>query len=227
VQPLVAELADTMAVDLLGYGLSDKPNSPEPSLPVQCRLMVGLLEQLELTDVVVVGHDIGGGVAQLLALAAPQRVTQLVLLDTIAYDSFPEPNIARMAEPGWDERIQQVDLVKGLGRSLAAGISTPPDPGLAELYAAPFEGAEGRAAYLRAARALHTQDLARRAPEVEQLVIPVEVVWGSDDPFQPLVVGRRLADSLPNARLTVLEGGSHFTPEDFAEQIATVIRDIL
>lgn len=39
----------------------------------------------------VVGHDIGGGIARLLALRARNRVTGLVLASSIAYDSFPEP----------------------------------------------------------------------------------------------------------------------------------------
>lgn len=230
VQPRLAERAATIAVDLLGYGQSDKPADPAPTLPNQVSALHALLTAGDLTDVLVVGHDIGGGVAQLLALAAPDRVSGLVLVDTICYDSFPEPTIARLADAEWDDRIQGVDLAAGLRRSLAKGLTAPDDATLSALaaqYAAPFQGADGRAAYLRAARALHTEDLAARMPEVERLDIPVHVVWGERDPFQPLDYGLRLQAALRNATLHTAADGSHFLPEDHPGAVAEVIEAAL
>ncbi|WP_067909100.1 alpha/beta fold hydrolase [Actinomadura rubrobrunea] len=227
VQPRLAERADTIAVDLLGYGESAKPAEPAPTLPVQAGLLHTLLEQWDLTDVLVVGHDIGGGVAQLLAVRAPDRVTGLVLVDTVAYDSFPEPTIARLRDPGWDDRIQSIDLAAGLRKSLVKGLGDPAaaTPELAAMYAAPFEGREGRAAYLRAARALRTEDLSTVMDEVERLKCRVLVVWGEDDPFQPIRYGERLAAALPNATLVTVAGARHFLPEDRGEELARLILD--
>jgi pimeloyl-ACP methyl ester carboxylesterase len=226
VQPSLAREADTIAVDLLGYGDSSKPDSPEPSLPVQARLLGQLLLAWDLRDVLVVGHDIGGGVAQLLALAAPDRVSGLVLIDSIAYDSFPEPTIARLSDPSWDERIQHVDLAAGLRRSLTKGLSSRDDKAiddLAQLYAAPFDGPAGRAAYLRAARALHTSDLAEAMPAVEKLPIPVRLIWGEDDLFQPVQNAQRLARALPCGELVVIPGACHFLPEDRPSLLAGLL----
>lgn len=227
VQPHLAGEADTIAVDLLGYGESDKPEAVSPTLPTQVRLLAGLLERWDLHDVLVVGHDIGGGIAQLLALRAPGRVTGLVLASSIAYDSFPEPTIARLRDPGWDERIQHIDLAAGLRRSLLKGLSERPEVAVADLaerYAAPFAGPEGRRAYLRAARAPRTEDLADRMGAVEDLPIPVWLVWGSEDPFQPLRYGQRLAAALRRSSLTVIEGARHFLPEDHPTQLIEVVR---
>jgi 2-hydroxymuconate-semialdehyde hydrolase len=101
VQPNLTPHADTIAVDLLGYGESDKPATPLPSLPVQVDLLDKLLRRWDLRDILVVGHDIGGGIAQLLALRRPDRLSGLVLVDSIAYDSFPEPTIDRLKDPHW------------------------------------------------------------------------------------------------------------------------------
>lgn len=225
VQPAVAATAATCAVDLLGYGRSAKPADLEPSLPVQAELLAGLLDAREWDDVTVVGHDIGGGVAQLLALRATRRIRALVLVDSIAYDSFPEPTIARLADPVWDDRILGANLVRGFAKSLSAGTSLPPEriDRLARRYADPFDGDEGRRAYLRAARALHTGDLAARMPEVERLPIPVHVVWGSDDQFQPVGYAHRLHAAIPTSTLRIIDDAGHFLPHDRPEAITETI----
>ena len=227
IQPNLINAADTIAVDLLGYGESDKPETVAPTLPTQVRLLATLIERWDLRDVLVVGHDIGGGIAQLLALRAQRRVTGLVLIDSIAYDSFPEPTIARLKDPGWDERILNVDLAAGLRRSLVKGLRDGAEVAAADiaaLYALPFAGPEGRRAYLRAARALRTEDLADHMAAVEALAIPAWLVWGSADPFQPLDYGKRLAGALRRSSLTVIEGGSHFLPEDHPQELTDLLR---
>ncbi|HEY1996989.1 alpha/beta fold hydrolase [Paraburkholderia sp.] len=91
-----------VAFDLLGYGASSKPADVDLGIANQAQLIEQALGQLDWESGIVVGHDIGGGVAQLLAANRPRMVRKLVLVDTIAYDSFPEPGIARLKEPVWD-----------------------------------------------------------------------------------------------------------------------------
>jgi pimeloyl-ACP methyl ester carboxylesterase len=230
VQPQLILHADVVAVDLLGYGESDKPDSPSPTLPVQAGLLAQLLQDWDLREVVVVGHDIGGGIAQLLAVRAPERISALLLIDSITYDSFPEPTIARLADPAWDQRIQEIDLAAGLERSLRKGVTAPDDVATAEiaaLYAAPFAGPAGRAAYLRAARAVRTDDLVSVMPTVEALTIPVRLLWGDDDPFQPVEYARRLAAALTDAHLAIVPGGRHFLPEDHPEAVVSATLELL
>ena len=227
VQPTLAAEADVLAVDLLGYGKSGKPMEPPPSLPVQAALLVQLLEEEDLHDVLVVGHDIGGGIAQLMAVERPERLAGLVLVNTIAYDSWPEPGVARLKDPAWDERLPTIDLAAGLQRSLQKGLvrQERATRELAVAYAEPFEEVEGRRAYLRAARALQTADLLSRSEEVEAIDLPVHIVWGTQDPFQPVEYGRRLADRLSRSRLTTWDDASHFVPEDVPERLAELLLD--
>jgi 2-hydroxymuconate-semialdehyde hydrolase len=62
-------------------------------------------------------------------------------------------------------------------------------------YERPFHRAEGRLAYLRAARALRTEELSSRMDAVEKLELPTLVVWGAEDVFQPLESGEHLAQT--------------------------------
>jgi pimeloyl-ACP methyl ester carboxylesterase len=90
-------------------------------------------------------------------------------------------------------------------------------------YERPFQGVSGRQAYLRAARALRTEELSTRALDIERLQIPTLVVWGASDTFQPLRYGQRLAEAMPSAELEVIEGAGHFLPEDAPDPLAQSI----
>ena len=221
---LVGAGLPTLAVDLLGYGSSDKPTGVDLGIAAQARLLAAALRLLDWERGTIVGHDIGGGVAQLLAVTHPELVDRLVLVDTIAYDSFPEPGIARLKEPAWDAILgaPDFDLKKGLAKGFTRGMvnSARVTPDLIDAYERPFRGTEGRLAYLRAARALRTEELTSQMGAVERLTIPTLIVWGAEDPFQPLRYGERLANAMPHARLDVIERASHFLPEDAPDQLA-------
>src|SRR5207249_3727418 len=85
--PLLASRMRVVAPDLLGYGRSAKPKDTDLSITAQAGYVAELLDHLGIEKAAVVGHDIGGGVAQLLAFAG--RAAALVLMDAICFDVWP------------------------------------------------------------------------------------------------------------------------------------------
>ena len=217
----------TVAVDLLGYGESDKPMEADLGIAAQARRIVELLKLLSLRDVVLIGHDIGAGVAQLVALARPDIVAGFVVVDGIAYDSFPEPGIARLKDPAWSQILgaPDFDLAKGFAKGLRRGMfhSDRVTDDLVALYERPFHGVDGRLAYLRAARALRTEELSTKTEEIERLDLPMLAVWGEHDDFQPAANGKRLAAAMRRGRFVSIADASHFSPEDAPDRIAALI----
>jgi pimeloyl-ACP methyl ester carboxylesterase len=122
---LVAAGREVITIDMLGYGASDKPVDADLGIAAQARLISRVLSQIEWQGGTVVGHDIGGGVAQLLAVDNRERVRNLIIVDSIAYDSFPEPGIARLKDAAWDGILGATDfdvvrgLTKGFSRTVA------------------------------------------------------------------------------------------------------------
>jgi 2-hydroxymuconate-semialdehyde hydrolase len=216
-----------IAFDLLGYGQSSKPDDVDLGVSSQARFIAAALQRIGWSGGTVVGHDVGGGVSQLLALDTAANVERLVLVDTIAYDSFPEPGIARLKDSIWDDILgaPDFDLKKGLKKGLRKGIvnSDRITHELVDMYEGPFSGVLGRLAYLRAARALKSTDLMSRAQEIEKLTIPVLIVWGAQDTFQPLRYGQQLAEALVYSQLHVVEHAGHFLPEDSPNILGNVI----
>jgi 2-hydroxymuconate-semialdehyde hydrolase len=218
-----------LAFDLLGYGDSSKPVDVDLGIANQAKLIGEALEQPGWKSGTLVGHDIGGGVAQLLAATRPDLVEKLVLVDSIAYDSFPEPGIARLKDPAWDQILgaEDFDLKKGLTKGFQRGMVRKSEV-TAELiaeYGRPFNGVDGRKAYLRAARALRSEDLVSQTAEIERIQMPTLIVWGAQDEFQPLAYGEKLAGVLRNARIEVVQDAGHFLPEDAPETLGKMIVD--
>lgn len=227
--PLLAERFLVYAPDLFGYGDSEKPEGVDLSVSAQADYLYEFMQKVGWERGSVVGHDIGGGIAQLLAVRYPWAVRKLVLIDTIAYDSWPVPEIARLKEPVWDQIMETLDLAKGFKKGFLRGVfhqERVTDQLIAE-YVRPFEGFEGRMAYLRAARALRTEDLLAHVKAIEALQIPVLIIWGEGDEFQPLRYGQTLKERLPNARLVVVPEAGHFILEDKPEEVARLIQGFL
>src|ERR1700716_2709837 len=101
---------DVLAPDLLGYGDSDKRLDADLAIAAQERDIVAFLETLGVHQVAVAGHDIGGGVAQLMAVDEPERVARLILIDSIVDNNWPVAQIARLKEPVWDQLMVNIDL---------------------------------------------------------------------------------------------------------------------
>ena len=226
VAPRLADAFTVYVPDLLGYGRSDKPEEADLSVAAQARYMEAVMDRFGMTSVVLVGHDIGGGVCQILAARHPSKIRRYVLIDSIGYDSWPESTIARLKDPGWRDRIVKLDLARGFTKGLQAGVFHEDlvTDELVAAWAGPFSGAGGALAYLRAARALNGTDLVDRQEEIESYPGPVLVLWGRHDSFQPLEVGERLVRGLSNAHLEVLDEAGHWVTEDHPEEVARRIR---
>jgi 2-hydroxymuconate-semialdehyde hydrolase len=227
VPSLVDQGFEVIVFDLLGFGDSSKPTHVDLGVASQATYIAAALRQLGWDGGAIVGHDIGGGVAQLVCLNDPQAAKHLVLLDSIAYDSFPEPSIARLKELVWDGLLgaPDFDLQKGLAKGFARGMVHQEriTPELIRAYERPFRGVEGRLAYLRAARALRTEELSNRMAEIEKLTLPTLILWGAEDVFQAMQYGMRLANAMPRAQFVKVDQAGHFLPEDEPALVARSI----
>src|SRR5437660_9358393 len=121
---ILPQLASTKravyAIDMLGYGEADHPWQSDTSIWGHADCLSFLFEQLNLTNIVLVGHGIGGGVAQLLATRlCIERVAALVLLDTICYEysfapNWPLSDMQKYQDPEIGKELELKDLIADL-----------------------------------------------------------------------------------------------------------------
>lgn len=223
---LLAETSRVIAPDLLGYGFSDKRDCFDRSVRRQAHMIAGLLDVLDLAAATVVGHDIGGAVAQVLAVDYPDRVHGLVLVDSVAYGSWPSSSMASLADPNLLDRPDEI--VEIVRHDAKFGHDEDAD---AEKFSrnlsAPYESEGAWRSMVRNASALntnHTMELARRLGDVE---VPALVLWGEEDPWQPLSDAEKLATDIPGAELVTVPHASHWLPFDRPRQTAQQLERFL
>jgi pimeloyl-ACP methyl ester carboxylesterase len=214
---------------MVGYAGSI-PEGPGRDISVaqQAEYLAAWLEARDLGPVLVVGHDLGGGVAQILAVRHPALVRGLVLMNAICYDSWPIPSVrlmqatsglvASLPRPALRLLLASLFLRGHDDRACARESFAEHWPA----YAAPG----GAAALAHQVRALHTQDTLVIAEALKDLELPARLVWGAADQFQKVGYGERLARDL-RAPLDRIEGGKHFVPEDHADRVAAAINSVL
>jgi 2-hydroxymuconate-semialdehyde hydrolase len=223
--PMLAPRFRAIAPDLLGYGDSTKPEDPEAlTIGSQARYVAELLEGLGVTAFAAVGHDIGGGVAQLLALEG--GATTLILADSISFDSWPIEAVKMLqaADPGEADQ----ELVKGVvSLALDTGMAAPErltDEDRTE-YLRPWLA--DPPSLFRAARGLDGVGLTGTEERLGALDARALVVWGEEDAYQPAVLAERLGEALPGATVALLPGCGHYVTEDAPQAVLPLISEYL
>jgi pimeloyl-ACP methyl ester carboxylesterase len=189
-----------------------------------------LLEALELTDVVLVGNDTGGAVAQIVATSHGDRLGSLVLTSCDAFEHFPppilKPFIAAAKLPAAFAAAAQPLRTK-LGRKRAYGALAHADidqlvqewlrPGLTDKRI--------REDLRRFTASLKKESTMRAAERLPEFTKPALIAWSADDAFFPLEDGKRLAAALPDARFEVIEGARTFSMIDQPDALADLVAE--
>lgn len=224
-----------VAPDLPGYGRTRTSPSVDHSLTGCAELMGRWLDASGSGPAWVVGHDVGGAVAQILAVRRPDLVCALTLVNSVADGSWPAPR-ARFAR--WAARAGLHRATAGAGlipnaflrRAVRRGFGDPAaaDDGVLDrvVWDGKFTEREGRAAFERHLVAMDRRGLGAIVDALPMLPMPCQLVWGSQDPFQPWeVAGRRLQGLLPDPEVVLLEGCGHLTPLECPSRLAQALLD--
>jgi 2-hydroxymuconate-semialdehyde hydrolase len=225
--PLLASRFRVIVPDLIGTGESAKPADAPLGLIAQARYTRELVEGLGIDRIAVIGHSIGGGVAQLLAMDAP-GVDAMVLISSTAFDAWPTTLTKEIQRTPPEQEVELL-IRSGIRAAFRAGM-TDPDRMTEEhiaVYLRPWSGPDGVAAFFRFARALDGRGLMGREEDLGRLEIPVLIFWGEEDPFYPSSIAERLNEAIPSSTLGLLPGCGHFLVEDAIETIGPMIYEYL
>jgi pimeloyl-ACP methyl ester carboxylesterase len=234
VAPELAKTHRVIAVDLKGFGQSDKPFDSRYSVFDQAELLAQLIVDKDLRNLTLVGHSFGGGIALLLALEANDRlegrIAKLVLLDSIAYPQ----NIPVFF------RLLDVPLVSHLGVSMippsvqtrvalriAYFDDSKIDQDEVDAYAAPLRTAAGKHAIIYSARQIVPDGLAEISERYKTIELPTLILWCDHDRIVPLEVGLKLRRTLPNSTLRLVEDCGHMPQEEQPESTLKLLQGFL
>jgi len=224
---IVAEGFTLIAPDLPGFGSSDRPGGVSYDYDHQASRILQALDELSLERFAVLGHSLGGGVAMELAVAAPERVSALVLVGTVPPTWRPRGRVlrslVRLVDEGPVERAEAwlrfILRLPGLGH-LAVRVASGVWFASSDLIAYLDESRDSAEALVRLGVAGPSPNLADR---LARLDLPTLVVWGDRDRVFSKAGGRRLAKLIPGARLVIFEKAGHVPHAEAGERLVAEV----
>ena len=166
------------------------------------------------TDLVIVGHSLGGGIALLYGLKYPENVKGLICLGSGA-----RLRVAPMLLEGLEKAIADNENTQAFAENALSLV----DPELAEVITRRMEE-NGLAAILNDLRACDKFDIMDRLAEIN---LPLLAISATDDIMTPPKYSQYLADHMHNATAVTIQGGTHFVFAEKPEEVNPAIEDFL
>ena len=252
-QPVLAELLPTYAIDLLGFGRSDQPRARLKDEPISAdavhygfdlwgQQVADFCDAVVQRPVLLVGNSIGGVVALRAAQLLGKRCRGVVLIDCAqrlmddkqlstqpAWMAWIRPLLKTMVRQRWLSTALFRNAARpGVIRSVlkqAYPSGDNIDDDLVDLLFQPTQR-RGAAEAFRGFINLFDDYLAPQL--MEQLSIPVDLVWGEKDPWEPLDEAKRWKDDIRCIRsLTVIAGAGHCPHDEMPSEVNKSLKSIL
>jgi pimeloyl-ACP methyl ester carboxylesterase len=167
---------------------------------------VGLLDELDLGDVTLIGNSFGGWVAAEIALLDSPRVSGAVIIDGIGIEveGHPVTDVSGLA-PAEIQKLSFHDPTKAPAPPTPAGSGPSPDIQALIGYAGP------------------TMSDPTLMERLRELKLPVHVIWGAGDGIVDPAYGEAYATAIPGSTFTLLANTGHLpqieTPEELLDAI--------
>jgi 2-hydroxymuconate-semialdehyde hydrolase len=222
--PELAKHRRVIAPDMLGFGYSERPEDQVYTRERWMNHAIGVLDELGLDQVDLVGNSFGGGLALAMAIDHPKRIRRLVLMGSVGV-SFP---ITEGLDKGWGyepslENMRQLMDVFAYDKSLLTEelaemrYQASIRPGFQESFAAMFP----------APRQRWIESLASNEEDIRALSHETLILHGREDEIIPLDVSYRLTDLINRAQLHVFGRCGHWTQIEHANRFARLVNDFL
>ena len=229
--------------DWIGYGRSSRRDSGETSAVSRQQELLAVCDALQLEQAVLVGHDASGPEAIEFALAHPERVARLVLLNTY-YGRRPNLRlpemIALMADPVLtpltdalvNDPNQRLWLLAYTGRRFGLDDSLPPG-GIGTVSILPqFFGDNSQSDALDEIRswtaalpaALDRQDAVIGSARLQTVQAPVSVIFGRHDPNLTPDVAQHICALFTKSEVHLIDRASHWPQWDQPDKVADLIK---
>lgn len=196
------------AIDLLGYGQSDRPATSTYSIAEQATVVQAFLDSQHLDHASLAGWSMGGWVAMRVAANQPQRIDRLMLYDAAGYRFVPT----------FDAAIFSPKTPRELNTLYAQLMPHPPR--MPDFIARDIlRRMQGRGWVVQRSVASMETAVDVMDGKLSALHMPVLIVFGSDDSLIPPAVGRTMHTEIPQSVLELYDGCGHLAPSLCSDRV--------
>ncbi len=217
--PLLMKQYSIIAVDLPGFGKSEKSTSFIYTLENYATLMLECVKQFGIPSINIAAHSMGGQIALNMARIAPEKVNRLVLLCSSGYISRAKrPLIYSSYLPFFEKFVRYYVGRKDVRAELRNVFFNQHliDEELVLEFGKPLAEKDFCKALIRLLRHREGDLLPQQLKGID---IPTLLIWGTEDRVVPIGVGHRLVEDLPNASLKTYNQTGHLITEERPEEI--------
>lgn len=220
------------AIDMLGYGQSDHPWPGDTSVWGHADVLSYLLKDLKLTNIVLVGHGLGGGVAQILATRLyHEQTAALVLIDTICYqhvfaEDWPLPEMEKRCDFDAPKQTEVEDVIRDLQATLPkAVVNTKEFSKVINEYIEPWTSELGKEVLFQHIRLLIPYYVNAVSTDLQVFGKPTLILWGDKDEQIPLKYAERLHHEIPGSQLVIVPKAGHLVLLDAPGAVSKALAD--
>ncbi|WP_037311142.1 alpha/beta fold hydrolase [Amycolatopsis orientalis] len=225
--PVLGRLAEAglrpIAVDLPGLGRSGGELTRETAtVPALAEWVARFASAMEISGpVAVAAHDIGGAIAQRLLVHGQLEVSRLALVNSVTYDSWPAPHVARFRDPA----ATGDDLLAARRRAVASALAGAATEQLIAEYLDPWTDPRVRRSWVALAAAAESRYTLELIPALKRSTTPKLLIWGEDDEFETVEYAEKFAREIPHTTLIRISEADHIPTENAPGRIARALID--
>jgi len=229
--PGLAETNDVIAVDLPGFGESDRPPPSEYryDAPAFMETILAVLDALGLERAALAGHSMGGGVALYTAARRPERVERVIAVDPLCYPYRMPPEGRLLLVPYIGPALFHTFYTRAVVRHyMRRHVYRDPEIATDDWVDYVWErinrpgGMDAAHATLR-----FCQDPTTIARTVRAIRSPALVIWGDEDRIFPSAFAPRLQADIPGSEVHVIKECGHAPPEEKPEVVVRAMQGFL
>lgn len=215
----------SIAIDIPPFGFSGKPAKPSYGNRDQARRIVALLDALDISSTILLGHSFGGGATVETALMIPERVDALILLDVGGLNLNLQP-VGEQAKPSAVSKLMNTPMLRNpilaatatnplLTKTIVSMMVLDPDvvtPELKHIVQQPLvlkNATNNLGEWLNDVLKSPAASLTSDSENYQVLQMPTLIIWGDSDTIIPISDGEYLESILPNARMVVMKDVNH------------------
>lgn len=217
--PLLTKHFSVIALDLPGFGKSEKSISFVYTYENYAKLVANCIDYFSLDNVYIIGHSMGGQVALYTARIIPDKIKKLVLLSSSGYlRSTNRWMVYCSYLPLFNQMVKHRIKRSNVRQSLQNVFYN--HSLITEEHIREFETPlQDKNFYKSLIRLLRHREGDLNSDQLKEIQTPALLIWGQEDQVVPLGVGKRLAEDLPNAKLISYEKTGHLVTEERTKEI--------
>ena len=229
VMPAIARRNCVVALDLPGFGGSDKPVDVRYDFDFYERALDGFVDKLEMDRLGLAVHDLGGPIGLHWMMSNPGRVARLALLNTLVYPGLRPDLVEFLRTLGNPATRERLTGPEGLTRLIHTGLAdqTLVTDELLDAVRGPYRDPESQHALALATTGLSAQEFVKVGNWLPSLDLPVRVIYGERDRVLTDVADTmaRVSQDLPHAQVTPLPDCGHFIQEEAPDRVGELLAE--